>query len=115
MPLPKHGRGITRIGKHLRHGNFPLHQAVHSLAQRNRTVTAADRITSRHDGRAGRCALDFYIEIGQAQALVGQLIQSRRSSTANDSATIESGLPPTEIIQKDKDDVGFVLCKCDGT
>jgi len=59
--------------------------------------------------------LDFDIEVCQAETFGGQLIEARRRGTTNDSTTIESGLPPTEVIQKDKDDVGFILCKCDGT
>jgi hypothetical protein len=59
--------------------------------------------------------LDFDIEVGQSKTLGSQLIEPGRSGAANDSTAIESGLPPTEVIQKDKDNIRFVLCQCDGT
>jgi hypothetical protein len=59
--------------------------------------------------------LDFDIEVGQSKTLGGQLIEPGRSGTANDSTAIESGFPPTEVVQKHEHDVGLVLgvCSCE--
>src|SRR5210317_1269 len=63
VPLAEHAGGITGIGEHLGHGHFPLHEAVHALAQWYRAITAADCVAARHQCRPGWCALDFHVEV----------------------------------------------------
>ena len=85
----------------------PIGPAHKPFAQRHSTITAAYGITTRHESRTRRCALHLYVEVRQTQTLVCQPVQSWRRRASNDPTTIEAGLTPTEIIQKNEDNVRF--------
>jgi hypothetical protein len=53
--------------------------------------------------------LHFDVEVRQAETFGSQLIESGRRRTANDTATVEAGLAPTEIVHKDEHNVWFIL------
>ncbi len=112
MPLAEHPRGVPRVREHLGHRDFPLHEAVDALADRNRGVAAADRVAPRHQRRARRRALHLDVEVGQPQPLGRQLIEPGRGGPADDATAVEAGLSPAEVVHEDEHDVGLLLGGC---
>ncbi len=109
MPLAEHAGRVARLGQHFGHRDFPLDEAVDALTHGHGAIAAANRIAPGHQRRTRRGALDFDIEIGKPQTFGRDLVQSRRFRAANDAATIEAWLTPTEVVHEDEDDIGLVL------
>ena len=70
---------------------------------------AAYGVASGQDGRAARCALRLDVEVEQAHALGGQLVDPRRRRAPEHSATIDANFPVTEVVHEDEDNVGLLV------
>jgi mannose-6-phosphate isomerase-like protein (cupin superfamily) len=53
--------------------------------------------------------LRFDVKVRQPQSFRSQRVEPRRRRTANDTATVEAGLAPTEVVHKDEHNVWFIL------
>ena len=53
--------------------------------------------------------MHFDVEVRQAETFGSQLVEPGRRRSPDDSATVEAGLTPTKVVQKDEHDVRFVL------
>jgi hypothetical protein len=56
--------------------------------------------------------LRFDVEVRQPETFGSQPIEPGRRCSPDDSATVEAGLTPPEVVHEDQDDVRFVLSMC---
>ena len=66
-------------------------------------------VAARHDRSSRRGALRFDVEVRQAETFGSQLVEPGRRCSPDDSASVEARLAPTEVVQKDEDDVCLAM------
>ena len=112
MPLAEVAGGVTLAGKQFGDGDFPLRQSVKLAGERHGVRAAANGVASGQDGRAARRALRLDVEVEQASAFGGELVDARRRRAPKNAAAVTADFAVAEIIHQDEDDVGFVGSLC---
>ncbi|MNZ40180.1 hypothetical protein D3C78_576880 [compost metagenome] len=105
VPLAPDPGGISLPGQQLREGDLPQRQTIRRIAVGYPVGSGADRETPGHQRRTGRSALRLDVEIGQAHAFGGQLVDARRFGTAQHTAAIGSQFAVAEVVVQHDDDV----------
>jgi hypothetical protein len=54
--------------------------------------------------------LGLDIEVKQAHALGGQLVNTRRRRATQDTAAVDADFAIAQVVHEDEDDVGLLLC-----
>jgi len=111
MPLPPRARCIALRRQQLCDGDLPLCQPFRGPTAWDLVSSGADGKAARHERGPGGRTLSLNVEVQQAHALAGELVDARRGRAAQDAATIDAQLTIAEVVHEDQDDVGPVLSR----
>ena len=112
MPLAPHARGVALRRQQLRDGDLPLRQPFRHAADRDFVGSRPDGEAARHERGTGGRALRLDVEIEQAHAFAGELVDARRGRAAQNAAAVDAQLAIAEVVREHEDDVGrFALLR----
>ena len=106
MPLAPHAGGVALRRQQLRDGDLPLRQSIRDAADRDFVGAGADGEAARHECRPGGRALRLDVEVEQAHAFAGELVNARRRRATEDAATVDTQFAVAKVVREHEDDVG---------
>ena len=105
MPFAPHAGGVALRRQQLRDGDLPQRQPVRTAADRDFVGSRADREAAGHERRPRGRALRLDVEVEQAHAFAGELVDARRGRAAKDAAAVDAQLAIAEVVRQHEDDV----------
>ncbi|MNI34570.1 hypothetical protein D3C73_885640 [compost metagenome] len=108
MPFAVMRRGIALPRQLLRQRDLVARQPLRQARRHGLQATGADRMPAAHEGRAGRHAVAFHIEVLQQQAFGGKPVDVGRGRAAQRPAAIAAKFAPAQVVGNDQDDIGAI-------
>ncbi|MNF68128.1 hypothetical protein D3C84_499770 [compost metagenome] len=105
VPLAPDAGGVAARREQFGQGRFPQGQAVRCAGAGDPVGAGADREAAGHQRRARGRALCLDIEVGQADTLLGQLVDPRRLGAPDRTAAVAAQLAVAEVVVEHDDDV----------
>ena len=109
MPFAPNAGGVALRRQQLRNGDLPQRQSVRPATDRDFVGPGADGEAAGHEGRAGRRALRFDIEVEQAHAFAGERVDARGGRAPENAASIGAEFAIAEVVREHEDNIRLLV------